>query len=72
MSEIPDNFLSEEDLAWERTYFSLMMELKRRNSSRYAELAARLSVGGEEILELSTGTYKISVHNNGCGYSCQY
>ena len=71
MSEIPDNILSEEDLAWERTYFSLMMELKRRNSSRYEDLAGRLSVGGEEILELSTGTYKISVDNNGCAYSCR-
>lgn len=71
MSEIQDDFLSEEDLAWERTYFSLMMELKRRNSSRYEDLAGRLSAGGEEILELSTGTYKISVDNNGCGYSCR-
>jgi len=71
MSEIPDDFLSEADFAWERTYFSLMMELKRRNSSWYEDLAGRLSAGGEEILELSTGTYKISVDNNGCGYSCR-
>jgi len=70
MDENPENFLSEEDLAWESSYFSLMADLKRNNSSRYEELAARLSLGGEEILELPNGTYKISVDLNGCGYSC--
>ena len=71
MSEYPDDFLTEEDLVWERSYFSLMTELKRKNSSRYEVLASRLSVGGEEILELPTGLYKISVDKNGCGYSCR-
>lgn len=71
MSEYPDDFLAEEDLVWERSYFSLMTELKRKYSSRYEVLASRLSVGGEEILELPTGVYKISVDKNGCGYSCR-
>lgn len=71
MIDNPDNFLSQEDLAWERSYFSLMADLKRNNLSRYEELAGRLSAGGEEILELPTGIYKISVDNNGCGYSCR-
>ncbi len=71
MSENPDNFLNEEDFAWERSYFSLMADLKRNNLSRYEELAGRLSAGGEEILELTNGTYKISVDKNGCGYSCR-
>ena len=71
MSENPDNFMNDADLAWERSYFSLMAELKRKNSSRYEDLASRLSVGGEEILELRTGVYKISVDRNGCGYSCR-
>lgn len=71
MSEDRDNFISDEDLAWERFYFSLMEELKRKNSSRYEELANRLSPGGEEIFELPNGTYKISVSENGCGYSCR-
>jgi hypothetical protein len=71
MIDNPDNFLSQEDLAWERSYFSLMADLKRNNLSRYEKLAGRLSAGGEEILELPTGIYKISVDNNGCGYSCQ-
>lgn len=69
MTESPDDFLSEVDLAWERSYFSLMAELRKNNLSRYEVVANRLSSGGEEILELPTGTYKISVDNNGCGYS---
>lgn len=71
MSENPNNFLNEEDLAWERSYYSLIEDLKRKNFSRYEELAGRLSTGGEEILELTNGTYKISVDKNGCGYSCR-
>jgi hypothetical protein len=45
MSENPENFLSDEDLEWERSYFSLIADLKRNNLSRYEELAARLSDG---------------------------
>lgn len=71
MSENLDNFMSDADLAWERSYFSLMVDLKRKNLSRYEDLAVRLSAGGEEILELPTRTYKISVDRNGCGYSCR-
>jgi hypothetical protein len=71
MSENLDNFPSDEDLAWERTYFSLMEDLKRNNLSRYEDLAGRLSAGGEEILELPNGIYKFSVDKNGCGYSCR-
>jgi hypothetical protein len=71
MSENPDEILSAEDLAWERSFFSLIEELKNKNYSRYEVLANRLSAGGEEILELPTGVYKISVDLNGCGYSCQ-
>jgi len=69
MSDNPDNFLSQRDLDWERLYFSLMADLRRNNLSRYEELAVRLSAGGEELLELPNGTYKISVDKNGCGYS---
>jgi len=71
MAENSENILSQQDLAWEGSYFSLMADLKRINLSRYEELAVRLSAGGEELLELPNGTYKISVDKNGCGYSCR-
>jgi hypothetical protein len=71
MRENPEEILSAEDLAWERSYFSLIEELKNKNYSRYEVLANRLSAGGEEILELPTGVYKISVDLKGCGYSSQ-
>ena len=71
MTENSENFLSQQDFAWERSYFSLMADLRRNNLSRYEELAVRLSAGGEEILELPNGIYKISVDKNGCGYSCR-
>ena len=69
MSENPEEFLSDKDIEWGRTFFSLVKDLKTKNSSRYEELALRLSPGGEEILDLPNGIYKISVDKNGCGYS---
>ena len=69
MSENPEEFLSDKDIEWERTFFSLVKDLKTKNSSRYEELALRLSSGGEELLDLPSGIYKISVDKNGCGYS---
>ncbi len=69
MSKNPDEILSKEDLEWERAYFSVIAELKRENFSRYENLAIRLSAGGEEILNLPTGVYKVSVDANGCAYS---
>ena len=69
MSQNPEEFLSDKDIEWERTFFSLVKDLKTKNSSRYEELALRLSSGGEELLDLPSGIYKISVDKNGCGYS---
>lgn len=71
MNGDPDNVSKIEDAAWEDDYFSLLAELKIRNSSRYELIANQLMAGGEELLELSTRTYKISVDENGCAYSCR-
>ena len=69
MSKYQDRFLGGEDIEWERNYFGLMNELKLKNASKYEELAMRLIDGGEELLESDGATYKISVDENGCGYS---
>lgn len=69
MSETPEELHRDVEVSLEKKYFELIRDLKEKNISNYEELACRLSPGGEEILHLRDGVYKISVDQNGCAYS---
>lgn len=70
MSKDQDNFLTDEDIEWEKRYFNLIAELSKQNDSRYEVLANNLIDGGQELLEVKGEVFKISVDKKGCSWGC--